>query len=1069
MPPTLTELQTSHLPALQLSVALGYQYLSPAEALALRGGRESVVLLEGVLRQWIKDNNAVYHGGKQHQLSDDSVSSAVRKLRDINASQGLVEQCKEVFELLTLGTSEPVIIEGSKKSPSVQYINWVDPSKNVYHVTEEYAVQRYQMRNTYRPDVVLCVNGIPLVVMECKSPHVNDAMGEAISQHLRNCAADGIRSLYRYAALSLALTMQDARYGCGTTKAEFYAVWREQYTALEQDQLTALVSRKWSAAEAHSLATQHSNATLAQFNITVYEERQVTAQDKLLYSLCRPERLLDFVRYFTLFEHHERKAARYQQYFVVKRTLDKVSAISPETGKRSGGVIWHTQGSGKSLTMVMLTRLLALLPGLKDSKILVVTDRTDLDDQIKGTLKNCDVASVRAHSGKHLAQLLKSAGREVITTLVHKFNQVCEQEQVYPSADIFILIDEAHRTQYGNLAGAMDEVFPNACKIAFTGTPLFKSEKHTAKTFGGIIDPVYSIRDAVADKAVVPLMYEARHVKQQIVGQPLDYFAEKAATPYTPYEVKRVQQSFENISTIIRSEGFVEACVHDIIDHFTANITPGFKGQLVAPDKETAVKYWRKFGELKSIMADLVISAPDNRVGHEDAFLADPPPVQAFYKGMMDKYNKDHALYEKTLIDQFKHSEESRIIIVVDKLLTGFDVPRNQVLYLARQLKEHTLLQAIARVNRLCAGKEYGYIVDYVGNLTNLADAFTIYDDLIKAGFEQDDLEGTLTDLYQEAEKVVQAHDVLRGLFKTLKNSQDLEAYSSHLYDKAIRHDFYTKLSTFARLLKLALSSKRWCEAVGIEGQAFYKKEVAFYLKLREAVKIRYGDSTDFKEFEKQIRALVDKYVVPTGEVLRLTSEVNIFDEEAFRSTVDSMQSAAAKADFIASQTSKKLTIIKDADPAFAQKLSEQLQKVIEAFHQKRLTELEFLNQVRDIQQQVADGGHEQLPEPVRSGMPKAIYHQLQGFESDDWKAITTDQRVELSTQLDAVIRSVVYRDGTPIVDWPQNKDFVKQLDQAVADALYDFQDQVMPALSAEDMDSILKQAIDVAKSVYAG
>ena len=461
---------------------------------------------------------------------------------------------------------------------------------------------------------------------------------------------------------------------------------------------------------------------------------------------------------YTLFDEGEKKIARYQQYFAVKQTLKKISVLQVD-GKRKGGVIWHTQGSGKSLTMVMLAQLIATHPHIKNPKILLVTDRIDLDDQITGTFRKCNKAVENATSGKDLVTLMESMSDAIITTIINKFEAAVKYADApFTSPNIFILIDEGHRSQYGTFNVKMQRIFPNACFIAFTGTPLMKSEKSTAAKFGGLID-IYSITTAVEDKAVVPLLYEGRHNIMEVNEKPLDNFFGLVSEPLSDYGKTSLKRKFSTRNTVVQSLNFIESTAWDITKHFVDNIqNTGFKGQLVAPNKFTALRYREKLKEIGKVSVELLISAPDMREGEDDAFEVKDDKIKAFYKAMMDKYGTKEK-YEKTIISSFKKQDHPEIIIVVDKLLTGFDAPRNQVLYLTRQLKEHSLLQAIARVNRLYPGKDYGYIIDYYGNLENLDSALTTYSGLEE--FDEEELAGTLTNINVEIQKLPQAHSEL--------------------------------------------------------------------------------------------------------------------------------------------------------------------------------------------------------------------------------------------------------------------------------------------------------------------
>ncbi len=453
----------------------------------------------------------------------------------------------------------------------------------------------------------------------------------------------------------------------------------------------------------------------------------VTEQDKYLYCLCRPERLSDLSFNFIVFDAGIKKIARYQQFFAIKKTMERVKVL--DHGKRKGGVIWHTQGSGKSLTVVMLAQALALEKSIRNPKIVIVTDRVDLDDQIYGTFKKCQTPVLQANTGKNLVDLLKSKSDAVITTIINKFETaVKQQKKPFESPNIFVLIDEGHRTQYGVFNVNIEKVFPNACFVAFTGTPLRKREKNTAKKFGGLIDK-YTVDQAVKDKAVVPLLYEGRHAIQQVNEAPIDTYFQMVSEPLNKYQRADLKKKFSRADQLNVAEQKIYCIAWDISFHYRENWQgrePLFKGQLVCPGKAAAIKYKKYLDEIGIVSSEVVISPPDMREGEDSAYEKVDDTVKRFWDRMLQEHGNAKN-YEKNIITRFKYSEEPEIIIVVDKLLTGFDAPNNIVLYITRSLREHTLLQAIARVNRVAPGKDYGFIIDYYGVLQELDEAIKTY------------------------------------------------------------------------------------------------------------------------------------------------------------------------------------------------------------------------------------------------------------------------------------------------------------------------------------------------------
>jgi type I restriction enzyme R subunit len=755
--PAIDEDRTSQLPALQLLQRLGYTYLTPAEADTLRGGRRSEVLLLGVLEEVLPRINTIRYRGEEQPFSGGNIAAGIAALRDV-LYDGLVRTNEKVYDQVMLGKALQQSVLGDTKSFTLRYIDWERPENNTYHVTEEFEVERTASKETLRPDLVLFVNGIPFAVIECKRPVIGgqrEPVEQAISQHLRNQKDDGIPMLYAYAQLLLAVApaQDQAMYATTGTAAKFWSQWREEQGREQDDEAIAeLINTPLEVVQKDKMFGSRADFAREEYERYGEAERSVTDQDRLIYALCRPERLLDMTRRYVVFDGGEKKVPRWQQYFAVQRLLKRVREKDAD-GRRYGGVVWHTQGSGKSLTMVMLGKVLSLESGLHNQRIILVTDRTDLDEQIKDTFHACGLEPVRAQTAAHLATLLKEGKTRVMTTVINKFDALGGVKGLrLDDPDIFVLVDESHRTQYGTFHAKMKKVLPRACYIGFTGTPLTKGAKTTVSKFGGFIQPVYTIRDAVADKAVVPLLYEGRMVPLEVNEFAIDAWFEKITANLSKAQAADLKRKFATSDHVSRAEQRVMAIAWDISCHFRDNWKgTGFKAQLVTRRKHIALLYKKYLDEFGMVTSQVLISGPDDREGHESTEesaedLKDKTDrkVQLFWKDMMSRYGTEEA-YNKTVIRSFKGEGDPEIIIVVDKLLTGFDAPRNTVLYLDRDLKEHTLLQAIARVNRLHEGKDFGYIIDYQGVLANLDGALALYDKL--PGFDKEDIEGTLTDL----------------------------------------------------------------------------------------------------------------------------------------------------------------------------------------------------------------------------------------------------------------------------------------------------------------------------------
>ena len=522
--PSFQEKLISQIPAVKLLLNLGYEYLNPEEAVDARGGRQGNVLLDGILAEQLRRLNVIRFRGREYPFSEGNILAAVQSLKDM-VEDGLLPTNEKAYDLLRLGRSLSQSIEGDTKSFQLDYIDWEHPENNAFHVTEEFVVERSGSHETRRPDIVLFVNGIPLVVIECKRPDMKDPMGQAVSQHIRNQQQDEIPRLFYYAQLLLAVSKNEAKYATVGTPARFWSAWKETFSESETADLEQRVSIPLSEGQLDRILASGESRTREKESYASLE-RQVTPQDRALYALCRRERLLELIFRFSLFDGGEKKIARHQQYFCVKKILDRVRK-SGRDGTRRGGVVWHTQGSGKSLTMVMLAEALALERSIGDFKIILVTDRVDLDDQIYKTFHHCGTQPVQAKTGRHLEQLLRDDKARIITTVIDKFELAVGKAGVCNEhPDIFVLVDESHRGQFGELHAKMKQALPNACFIGFTGTPVMKRDRNTIDRFGGLIDS-YTLEQAVEDKAVVPLLYEGRHVDQKVDSETLDDWFER--------------------------------------------------------------------------------------------------------------------------------------------------------------------------------------------------------------------------------------------------------------------------------------------------------------------------------------------------------------------------------------------------------------------------------------------------------------------------------------------------------------------------------------------------------------
>ena len=1055
-PPDLNEDAISKLPALHLLQNLGWQYLTAAEALRLRGGRLANVLLEEVLASWLREHNRIHFKARELPFTEGNILSAVQVLKEIPLD-GLVRTNEKIYDLLCLGKSLQQSVDGDIKSFTLDYVDWEHPENNAYHVTEEFPVECAGTHETLRPDIVLFVNGIPLGVIECKTPHAKKAIEQAISQHIRNQKDDGIPGLFLYSHLLMGVSKNEAKYATTGTPAEFWSGWREETKGfdeevqrlinipLTEEQIDKLfVVNEWLARE--KPAAGYGNLS-----------RRVTEQDRAIYALCRPERLLELTFRFILFDAGEKKIARYQQYFCVRKIMDRIRARD-HSGRRRGGVVWHTQGSGKSLTMVMLAKAIALDPEITDYKIVLVTDRVDLDDQIYQTFHHCGKEVEKARTGKHLSEMLTGRKQRIITTIIDKFDAAVGRHAARnDDPNIFVLVDEGHRGQYGPRHAKMRRVLPAACYIGFTGTPVMKKDRNTVERFGGLID-TYTIDRAVEDKAVVPLLYEGRHVEQFVDEQGIDAWFERITAGLSQEQAADLKKKFSTTDQLNKAEQKVKAIAWDISEHYRDNWQgTGFKGQLVAQDKATALRYKQYLDEFGMASSEVLISGPDEREGEEDLYRENKEAVQRFWKAAMQKYGSEQQ-YNKQVINAFKHGEDPEIIIVVDKLLTGFDAPRDTILYLTRKLRDHTLLQAIARVNRLHEGKQFGYILDYRGVLENLDQALDLYSSLPE--FDASDLANILTDISVETATLPQKHSLLWDTFKEIKNRGDEEEYELLLADEELRGKFYERLSAFSRTLAVALSSVDFLEETASEKVERYRADLKFFSKLRSSVRRRYAEMVEFAEYEPKIQKLLDTHV-GTGEIEKITPLVNIFDKDAFNEEVAKLPGAAAKADTIAHRTARTIHERMQEDPAFYKRFSQLLKETIEAFHEERLKANEYLKQVTEIMNAVVNRTGDEIPVRLREhDVAKAYFGTLKEIlgQAADGDRGTDNALAGAALDIEAII------ERNRIVNWTNDPDTQNRMKNEIEDSLFDFKEQAGIQITLDEMDAIMAQCLDIAK-----
>lgn len=1062
------EKHLSQIPALQLLANLGFCYLTPTEALAMRGGRLSNVLLEEVLRDSLKRINRIQHKGDQYLFSEENLQTAIQRLKNVKYD-GLLKTNEVVYDLLTLGVALEQSVEGAVRSFTLNYIDWKNPENNVYHITAEFSVERTRSHETARPDIVIFINGIPFAVIECKSPKTE--VDQAVSQMIRNQRDEYIPTLYTYAQLVIGSNKNHCKYATVGTAAKYWSVWREEREEKDEDgaALRAVLDRPLpQEAKAGLYELLAEGLGLREPDAEYLVRRALTEQDRTIYALCRPERLLRMALLFTVFDGGRRKIARYQQFFAVERILGRVKERDAE-GRRAGGVVWHTQGSGKSLTMVMLAKALVLDLDIRTPRIMLVTDRVDLDNQLGNTFAACGLTPDRAESGRHLVELVADNKAHIVTTLINKFDKALSTRKFQdPSSEIFVLVDETQRTQLGMFAARMRQMFPNACYIGFTGTPLLKREKSDVMRFGGIIH-TYAINQAVADGAIVPLLYEGRLVEIEQNKAAIDVWFERHTQGLTLAQKADLKKKYARAEMLNKADQVIYMRTFDISAHFRQNWQgTGFKAQLVAPSKVAALKYKAFLDDIGEVTSEVVISPPDEREGFDDVDDEESTDeVVAFWQRMMKRYG-DAEAYETQIVNGFKHGSEPEILIVVSKLLTGFDAPRNTVLYLARSLKEHTLLQAIARVNRLYDDdegrkpKEFGYIIDYAGILGELDQALTTYSAL--DGFEEGDLSGALASINDEVRQLPQRHGELWDVFKTAANRNDEEAFEQHLADEKVREDFYERLSAYARTLAIAMSSEAFITTTPDSRLKGYKADLKRFTNLKAAVKLRYAEAIDYRDYEPKIQKLLDTHISAI-EVLKLNEPVNIFDVTAFQQVLEDQghgKPTAAKADMIAHSTKRAITEHLDEDPAFFEKFSKLIQQAIDDYRAGRISDLEYLNQASAIKDAVVNRKTDDVP-GILLGKDHAI--ACFGILEPYFGRHVADPAQAKAVAAEAAVSIWAIVERNKVVGFWDNLDAQRRTMNEMDDFLYDeIRDQRGIPLTTEEMDEIIDRSMQLAR-----
>lgn len=958
--PDFDEASSSQIPALLQLINLGYHYIPRYKVNELRDGKNQYILRDIAF-------NAV-RAINDETISDKSIREAIFSLEKVRLDDGMIAASENIFSDLLSGKAVSELLNGKKTSPQMRFIDWDDPTKNTYHVVAEFEISEDRNR---RPDIVLFVNGIPFAVIENKKASVS--VDEAVYQMVRNQKQGQTPKFFLFPQLLVCSNISQIRYGTMLTPFEFYSHWKERGA---DDSFTAAVLDSVNRPVDPDIVKQ-IGADLLRGAYLQKPKETPTEQDRGIFSLLRPERLIELVKNFIVYDNGVKKIARYQQFFAIKKTIERVKERD-ENGKRRGGLIWHTQGSGKSLTMVMLVK--NLIETVKNPRIIVVTDRRDLDVQIRDTFAACNIKKgvQQATSCNDLIEKIRSKTSDVITTLVHKFDR--KTDFTDNDENLFVLIDEAHRTQSGDANGMMNKILPRACQIAFTGTPLMKKTKtkdgvltksQSINKFGGLIDE-YTISEAEADGAVLPLIYQGRFV-EQTVNPNADKFYERICAKMTPEQRADFNKKCVSESVLEETAQRIEMIALDVFDHFMENFRDtGLKGQLVAPSKYAAVMFKKALEMLGDLRCEVVISDTPAEEGADDALADHKKVVTDYLSEQKHKYGSLETREKQIIQDYKKNPEGCELLIVVDKLLTGFDAPRDTVLYLAKQLKDHNLLQAIARVNRVFNGdagkqcKKAGLIIDYSKNAKNLKNALELF-----SNFDPKDIENALLDTDSQIELLKNIFDRLDAAFSSVTDKNNTDAYVMLLKnDERIREAFYEDVNACINQFSVCAALYDFYDKVDVDTLKRYRFTLKKYIEIKKTAQLACAQTVDFSKYKDQIIKLLDKYV-NAGEAEILSKEISLSDMQEFNRYIEDQKnglSDRSKADAILAQTKKVIREKWGQDEIFYKKFSDLIEKLLSDLKTAKQEDLKaLLNQAKAYQQAVEDYTDSDIPETFRA------------------------------------------------------------------------------------------------------
>lgn len=1022
---------------IELFKKLGYKYLTKEEALKERDNNLNNVLLKNILEERMTNFNYFLFRDKKYAFSINNIKKAIEDL-DFTLIKGSSTANEKITSKLIEGESYVEKIGDKQDSFSINYIDFKNIENNVFHITEEFEVNRNAIDEkikTRRPDLVVFINGIPIAVIELKNAVVN--VEEAITQMIRNQEQNEIPNLFKFTQLLICANDDKVKYGTLGTTSKFYAVWKDKEQYDYNKSKDALIKNEESRIQKEIKE--------------IIKDRVINDIDITLYSFFQKERFLDILEYFIIFDNGIKKVARYNQYFAIKKIMERIKQTNDE-GKREGGVVWHTQGSGKSLIMSMLTKIISRK--IKGSKIVVVTDRIELDKQIEKTFNDTGISVKRAKTGTGLINLIKE-GATIITTIINKFENVFDKRVVVDSPDIFILVDESHRTQYGDFADKMRKVFPNACYIGFTGTPLYKSEKSTAKKFGGFID-TYTIRDALKDEVIVPLYYESRLPKimikdKEAMDNEYDAILEECAD--TDEEKKIFKRNIRGGRILISYE-VLENIVDDIIEHYNKNLkNTKFNAMFAVGSKFEAMRVKEIFDKKNALTTAVIISEDDDRNANTEQKKYVINEAKKLYKDYKDDKN-----YQEKMIAKFKRGDLD-ILIVVDKLLTGFDAPTAQVLYIDKYLKDHGLLQAIARVNRTHEGKGFGVLIDYRGLFQNLGEAFNAYDRL--ANYDLEDIEDTVFDIKEQIEELENSYNELTAFLPQLLDENDaLDKCVSVLIEKTEREKFTKLFLNYSKVLNICQFSEQFVNGLDSEEISKYKNLFKLCVILRNRLRNKYNEDINFAEYESKMQKLYDEFIGVEDNVKVLTKIPNIFDYN-FDEEINSLE-LEDKADAILNASKNTLKEILEENPELYKRLSERIDEIINDYKNNRITSEEKLELAQEIALTIKGKNEKEnikYDESIRDNKcARSVY--------DNSKKYIEDENILIDFSL---FVDKLFKDKSSIPDW-QNMEHIRiNIESNIDDKLFELEnDKKIEKITGQEMREFLYILVHIGLNIYS-